>query len=111
MLFLLYFPEKFSGIIVESETIENMNDDDDMILENDDDIGKTLNERGNIDIDEYMSDTEDLDQTTSEDIILTHILGQKSNGVITRSRSIRHQNDLYADFIEATTYNETDTSY
>jgi len=28
-----------------------MNDDDDMILENDDDIGKTLNERGNIDID------------------------------------------------------------
>jgi hypothetical protein len=88
-----------------------MNDDDDMILENDDDIGKTLNERENIDIDEYMSDTEDLDQTTSEDIILTHILGQKSNGVITRSRSIRHQNDLYADFIEATTYNETDTSY
>ena len=28
-------------IIVESETVENMNDDDDMILDNDDDNGTT----------------------------------------------------------------------
>ena len=81
---MLYFPEKFRFrvIIVESE-VENMNDGDDMILENDDDNWTTLNERVNIDKDECMSDTEGLDQTTNEDIILTHILGQKSNGVIT----------------------------
>ena len=107
---MLYFPEKFRGIILEIETVENMNDDDDMILENDDDNGTTLNEREDtIYLDEDMPLGEDLDQTTIEDIILTRILGQKSNGVITRSRSVRHQDELYADVVEATKYNAKDT--
>jgi hypothetical protein len=33
---MLYFPERFRGNNVDRETVENMNDDDDMILENDD---------------------------------------------------------------------------
>ena len=49
-----------------------------------------------------MSDN-DLDQTTTEDIILTRILVQKPNGVITRSTSVRHHDELYVDMVEATT--------
>ena len=52
--------------------------------------------------------SENLDQATAVDIIL-RILGQKPNGLITRSRSIRHQDGIYADVIDATRYNATDT--
>ena len=105
---MLYFPQRCNGSDVDIETAKSMEDDDDKILENDDDNGTTLNEREDIDLDGYMSDN-DLEQTTTEDIILARILGQKPNGVITRSSSVRHQDELYIDMVEATTYNVKDT--
>jgi len=82
-----------------------MNDEDDMIMENG--IATTLNETGMIETFTYdfnMELNENLDQTTVEDIILTSILGQKPNAVITRSRYVRHQYELYVYIIEATKY-------
>ena len=89
-----------------------MNDEDDMIMENG--IATTLNETGMIETVTYDFDVElneNLDQTTVEDIILTRILGQKPNGVITRSRYVRHQDELYVDIIEAIKYHVKDTLY
>jgi hypothetical protein len=79
---------------------ENMNDEEDTILEND--TPTTLNDHNVVEVnvfDDEMPDDENLDDTTIEDIILNRLLGQKSNGVITRSKSIRHQDELYDDTI------------
>ena len=79
---------------------ENMNDEEDTILEND--TPTTLNDHNVVEVnvfDDEMPDDENLDDTTNEDIILNRLLGQKSNGVITRSKSIRHQDELYDDTI------------
>jgi hypothetical protein len=86
-----------------------MNDEDDMIMENG--IATTLNETGMIETVTYDFDVElneNLDQTTVEDIILTRILGQKPNAVVTRSRYVRHQYELYVYIIEATKYHAKD---
>jgi len=112
---MLYFSEKFrEQEAMDVETEVNMDDDndddDDIIIEDDNDNGTTLNET-DIHDDIYIEDEvggEDLTVTTHDDIILTRILGQKSNGVITRSKSMRHQDELYVDMIEVTRYNVKD---
>jgi hypothetical protein len=97
--------------IVGNIDYNNNNDDDDIIMEDDNDDGTTLKETDiheQLYIESEVGD-EDLTVTTNEDIILTLILGQKSNGVITRSKSIRHQDELYVDVIEGTKYTFKDT--
>ena len=85
----LYFPDPNQDI--NDDDIENMNDDDDIVVN--DEILTTAVVDGNEIINNTIIIEEDeavygnLDKIIEEDILITHILGMKSNGVITRSKS------------------------